>query len=211
MQLVAIDKTGKKEKLSVKKEVFAVEPNMPLLAQAARVYIARQHTGSKKVQTRSQVSLTKSKWYRQKGTGNARHGAKSAHIFVGGGVAHGPSGVQAKSLKLSKTLKTKALQSALSLQAKNIFVSDDIAKLKGKTKEAVALLDKVLPEKKLLIVVKEKKDAVSRALQNIQRVSLISAAELNTLHVLNSQAILMTTEAVKDLEARVLGKAEGKS
>src|SRR3989344_8061779 len=72
------------------KEVFGAKINQPLMAQAVRVYLANQRQGNAHTKSRGEITLTTAKWYRQKGTGRARHGAKSAPIFVGGGVAHGP-------------------------------------------------------------------------------------------------------------------------
>jgi len=81
-----------------------IEPS--LLAQAVRVYEDRMHPGLSKVKTRSEVAKSTRKIYKQTGTGGARHGAKSAPIFVGGGVAHGPKGVK-RLLSLSKKLVKK--------------------------------------------------------------------------------------------------------
>ena len=67
--------------------------NSTLLAQAIRVYGSNSHQKTSKVKTRGEVDGSTRKIYRQKGTGNARHGAKYAPIFVGGGIAHGPTGI----------------------------------------------------------------------------------------------------------------------
>ena len=71
-------------------EIFEVEVNTGLMHQAYVRQMANARLGTHKVKSRGEVDLTKAKWYRQKGTGRARHGARSAPIFVGGGVAHGP-------------------------------------------------------------------------------------------------------------------------
>lgn len=81
--------------------IFATKPNQALLAQAVQIYLARARQASAKVKTRSEVNRTKKKWFKQKGTGNARHGARTAGIFVGGGVAHGPNGQQHYKLNLA--------------------------------------------------------------------------------------------------------------
>ncbi len=60
------------------------------MAQAVRVYLANQRLGTASTKSRGEINMTKAKVYRQKGTGRARHGAKSAPLFVHGGVAHGP-------------------------------------------------------------------------------------------------------------------------
>src|SRR3972149_10400244 len=91
--------------------------NLNLLAQAIHVYEDRSHNALAKAQTRAEVERTKKKWYRQKGTGGARHGAKSAPIFVGGGVAHGPRPVK-RELTLPKKMARQAFSVALTLKAK---------------------------------------------------------------------------------------------
>src|SRR5688572_24665900 len=96
-----VDHLGKKlEDLKVSEALFAAKVSPALIAQAVRVYQDRQHQHTSKVKTRGEISLTTAKWFKQKGTGRARHGAKSAHIFVGGGVAHGPDGIRGASLTL---------------------------------------------------------------------------------------------------------------
>lgn len=122
---------------------FGEKENLALLAQAVRVYEDRLHPGLAKVKTRADVDRTKKKLYRQKGTGGARHGARSAPIFVGGGVAHGPKGVK-RILSLPTNMKRKALWVALSLKAKEgeIALVEGLSTLK-KTKEAQSLIAKI--------------------------------------------------------------------
>jgi len=134
MQLPVIDSTSKNEKIRVSDILFSDKAADQLLAQAIRVYQANLRQGTSYTKTRSEVKRTKKKWYKQKGTGNARHGARTPNIFVGGGVSHGPRAIENWSLKLNRKSKLIALQQALTLQKKNLFVSKDIATLKGKTR-----------------------------------------------------------------------------
>lgn len=142
MQLPVIDSTSKNEKIRVSDILFSDKAADQLLAQAIRVYQANLRQGTSYTKTRSEVKRTKKKWYKQKGTGNARHGARTPNIFVGGGVSHGPRAIENWSLKLNRKSKLIALQQALTLQKKNLFVSKDIATLKGKTKGADKLISK---------------------------------------------------------------------
>lgn len=102
-----------------------------LLAQAIRVYASNSKAGLASVKTRGEVRISKRKIYRQKGTGGARHGAKSAPIFVGGGVAHGPRPGK-RILSLPKRLKGLALSGALWAKAEG----DEIAVIRGLSKVA---------------------------------------------------------------------------
>ncbi|MBI1872200.1 50S ribosomal protein L4, partial [Candidatus Collierbacteria bacterium] len=83
----------KKAAPTLDSRIFDYKVNEALLSQVIHVYRANTHQNTSKVKTRGEVNRTTKKVYRQKGTGNARHGARSAPIYVGGGVAHGPSGV----------------------------------------------------------------------------------------------------------------------
>ena len=102
------------ESIVLPKEIFDVKVNDPLMAQAVRVYLANQRRGTVKTKSRGEVKISTRKIYRQKGTGRARHGAASAPIFVGGGIAFGPR-QRDYSLKLNQKMKKAALFIQLSL------------------------------------------------------------------------------------------------
>src|SRR3990172_10626024 len=110
----------------LQKEIFSVEVNPRLLAQYVRVYLANQRQGNASTKTRGEVTGSTRKIYRQKGTGNARHGSIKAPIFVGGGITFGPK-PRDYSLKMNKKQKTLALFSSLTVKAndKEIFALQD--------------------------------------------------------------------------------------
>jgi LSU ribosomal protein L4P len=133
-----LDINGKKVgTINLPPEIFAAEVNPPLMAQAVRVYLANQRKAHPKTKTRAEVNRTKAKWYRQKGTGRARHGSRAAPIFVGGGVAHGPTGEQNYQLKMPKKMKKAALFSALTskFKEKEILVVKGLEKIEPKPKK----------------------------------------------------------------------------
>ncbi|MCB9813062.1 MAG: 50S ribosomal protein L4 [Pseudomonadales bacterium] len=193
--------------ITVNDEVFGVTTNNGLLSQAVRVYLSNKRQGTSKVKTRGEVTGSRRKIWKQKGTGNARHGAKSAPIFVGGGVAHGPTGLENWTLKLSKVMKRKALISALSMQASNIFVSENLVDLNGKTKLAVNLLNGLkISDKKVLIVTGVDNELVRRAFGNIQRVEVIEYSLVNALNIASADALIISKDAVGFLEKRLTSK-----
>ncbi|MCL4208215.1 50S ribosomal protein L4 [Patescibacteria group bacterium] len=209
MKLTKVNLTGANSSLTASDAVFGSVVNETLLAQAVRVYLSNKRQGTSYTKTRSEVNRTKKKWYKQKGTGNARHGARSANIFVGGGTAHGPKGNTDWTLKLTAVLKKKAMISALSAQASKVIVSDDIMNLSGKTKEAAALITKVAPEAgKVLVVINKSEENVLKSLRNLETVLVVSASRVNTLEIVLADAVIMTSEAVKALEARLLGEVK---
>src|SRR3989338_3928790 len=102
--------TGTEE---LQKEMFELKDNPELIAQYVRVYLYNQRQGTVSSQTRSEVTGTSQKVYRQKGTGRARHGAAKANLFRGGGVTFGPK-PREFSMSLNKKQKLKTLFITLS-------------------------------------------------------------------------------------------------
>lgn len=190
---------GKASTLALPKE-FSEKINEALLAQALHVYRDRTHVGTSRVKTRAEVDLTKAKWYRQKGTGRARHGAKSAPIFVGGGVAHGPKGVK-RILDLPKKMKRKALLSALSLKAKEgkISAAKDLSTIK-KTKDAQELVNEVIKGQKLkegvriTFAVADKNKAVFAFMKNIKKAKVERYSDLNAYKAYMSGNLVIDAE-----------------
>lgn len=167
-------------------QTFGEKENLALLAQALRVYEDRAHPGLAKAKTRAMVVRTKKKWYRQKGTGGARHGSRSAPIFVGGGVAHGPKGIK-RTLLLPEKMKRKALNIALSIKAKegSVVLVDGLGSLK-KTKDVQKLINKIVKNEakdkkvtKLTFVISDEAWGVARVMGNIKNTFVIPFGSLN--------------------------------
>lgn len=173
----------KLEETSLPRE-FGAKENLKLLAQAIRIYEERSHVGLADTKTRAEVDRTKKKWYRQKGTGGARHGAKSAPIFVGGGVAHGPKPIR-RVLSLPKKMVRQALFQALSVKSakKEIVVVGGLEKL-TKTQEAKALLKKIGLGKRYTFVLADKNLGAKRYLHNLPDLKIISYQNLNAFAAL---------------------------
>ncbi|MEJ2348052.1 MAG: 50S ribosomal protein L4 [Patescibacteria group bacterium] len=195
----------KKQDINLPKD-FIEKENPTLLAQAIRVYEARNHFGLSKVKTRGEVDASTRKIYRQKGTGRARHGALSAPIFVGGGKAHGPKGVK-RELSFPKKMRQKALKVALGLKAKNddLVVVDSLSSLK-KTKEAQALVNKVLKsnkkEGKVTFILSEKSLPAVRVIRNLKDVNVVPFKNLNTYQVFYGGLLLLDKEVFAKKETK---------
>lgn len=202
MKIVSYSATGQKGNVEVSSELFAAQSNPQLLAQAVRVYLTNLRQKSSLVQTRSEVSRTKKKWFRQKGTGNARHGARTAHIFVGGGVVHGPNADQNWHRKLSKKQKGRALTQALSAQAAQTAVVN-LSSIQGKTNQAVQLLNKIQAQGKILLVVSDFTPEIKRSFSNLSQVLLTKASRLNALEVVSADQVLIENQALTVLSERI--------
>src|SRR3989339_761921 len=125
------------EKIKLPEKIFGAKVKPIVMAQAVRVYLSNQRKALAKTKTRADVAKTTAKMYRQKGTGRARHGSYAAPIFVGGGIAHGPSGKQNYKLSLPAKMRRLALLGALSVKAKakEILIVEGVDKALGKTKQ----------------------------------------------------------------------------
>ncbi|HAU99047.1 MAG: 50S ribosomal protein L4 [Microgenomates group bacterium GW2011_GWF2_45_18] len=201
--------SAKESTLSVLEVVFGVKPNLPLLSQAVRVYLSNQRQGTSKVKTRSDINRTKKKWYRQKGTGNARHGARTPNIFVGGGVSHGPNGLRDWTRKLSRSQRNASLIAALSDRASQILVTNDMYELSGKTSEAVVFFSNLIKDAKdqrILVVLDEANNQVLRSTSNIPYILTTQVSRLNVYELLLADTIVMTEEAVRILEEKLTGE-----
>ena len=186
------------------KEVFGAKINQPLMAQAVRVYLANQRQGNAHTKSRGEITLTTAKWYRQKGTGRARHGAQSAPIFVGGGVAHGPK-KRDFSLSLPQKMRKAALYSALSLRTKDgdVKVLSGLSKITPKAKIMAQVIKKITEDKTkvLLVTSAAPKDLenVYRAGRNLENMEILNAKLLNTYEVLKYKNLIFMKESIEIL------------
>src|SRR3990167_4989258 len=187
-------------------ERFVEKENLPLLAQAIRVYEARLHPGLAKVKTRGEVIASTRKIYRQKGTGGARHGAKSAPIFVGGGVAHGPKGLK-RSLSLPARMRKIALGAALTMAAKEgkLLVVDALSDFK-KTKEIAALLKKI-GGSRFTLVLSDQNLQLQKLARNISNINIIPFRGLNAHGGYLGGTIILDKEALSPKQVEIKEKA----
>ncbi|MFH1827290.1 MAG: 50S ribosomal protein L4 [bacterium] len=184
-------------------DIFGTKVNDKLLATSVRVFLTNKRAWSAVTKTRSDINASKRKIYRQKGTGRARHGAISAPIFVGGGVAHGPKAKNIK-LKLNKKQAKKALLGALSRakEANRIYlISESVNKLKPNTKKIEKLLKKLnLYEKKILLICSdEKSNNLKLSVRNLKNVEFSRADNLNAYQVLSNEILLIMQDSIPNL------------
>ena len=193
-------KGEKIEALNLNPEVFENEINEKAINDAVILTLACQRQGTKKVKTRAEVSGGGVKPWRQKGTGRARAGSIRSNIFRHGGVALGPV-PQDFSKKMNKKVAKMALKSAITSKLEDLVVVEDIKLVTPKTKEVLNILDNLkLLNEKVLIVVPELDENMILASRNITNVILLEVSELNVLDIINNSKILMTKEALKEVE-----------
>lgn len=195
------------ESISLSKEIFNVKINNQLMAQAVRIFLANQRRGTVKTKSRGEVNKTTKKVYKQKGTGRARHGAMSAPIYVGGGVAFGPR-PRDYSLSFPQKMRKASLFSALSSKLKDgeIKVLTGLEKIEPKTKLMVQVLKNLNLEsknkavKKLLLVTANESGDIKKAGRNIKGLSILDAKQINTYEILDNRGIILMKGALEVIE-----------
>lgn len=188
--------------VNLPKELFGVEASEQVMAQAVRVYLANQRKARAKTKTRGEVAKTTAKMYKQKGTGRARHGAYSSPIFVGGGVALGPTGEENWKLKMPKQMTKLALAGALSDRAKEkkVVILGGADKAEGKVSEMKELHKKLSTGKqKWLLVTTAKQKQMAKAWRNKSGVTVRQSERLNAYEVMVNKKIVITDEALAAL------------
>ncbi|MBI3576640.1 50S ribosomal protein L4 [Candidatus Gottesmanbacteria bacterium] len=201
VSISVVDAAGKAAgKMTLPVELFGATVNKPLLAQAVRVYLANQRSGTASTKTRGEVEGSTRKIYKQKGTGRARHGAIRAPVFVGGGIVFGPK-PRDYSLKLPKAMKKVALASALTSQLTdgNVIVVDGLSKLSPKTKFMAKALTAVGSGVGTLLVTTQEADGVVMAGRNLAGVDIVRAPSVNAYTLLAHKKIVFMKEAIKEL------------
>lgn len=183
--------------------IFGLEPRRDLLQRVVVWQLAKRRAGTHKVLTRGEINRTKKKLYRQKGTGQARHGARSAPLFVGGAKAMGP--VQhSHAFDLPKKVRALGLRHALSAKAKDgALIVIESAKIDAiKTRELAKRLDKIGAQN-ALIVDGQFDGNFALSARNLAGVGLLPTAGLNVYDILRRDKLVLTTAAVKAIEERL--------
>src|SRR3954451_4862119 len=70
--------------------IYGLEPRIDLIQRVVEWQRAKSRAGTHKGLTRGEINRTKHRVGKQKGDGTARHGARSAPLFVGGAKAMAP-------------------------------------------------------------------------------------------------------------------------
>ena len=187
--------------------VFGVEPRADIIARVVKWQLAKRRAGTHKVKSRSEVSSTTAKMFKQKGTGRARHGAASVVQFRGGGAVHGPV-VRDHGHNLPKKVRQLGLRSALSSKAADgkLLVLDKLAsgaKDAGKTAKLRGQLVKLGAQNALIIGGSELDNAFVKAAQNIPLVDVLPQQGINVYDILRRDVLVLSKDAATHLEERL--------
>jgi large subunit ribosomal protein L4 len=195
--------SGKPGSIELSEEVFGIEPRKDILHRVVRLQLDRKKQGTHSVLTRSEVSYSTKKIYRQKGTGGARHGSRRAPIFRKGGVYKGPT-PRSHEHNLTKKFRALGLRHALSSKlASGELVVIENAKLSEAKSKVLANLLKGFGWRKALIVDGPQLDVnLVRAAKNIDSLDVLPSAGINVYDILKKNTLVLTRSAVNALEER---------
>lgn len=198
MQAVVYNMTGEQVgEVELPAEVFEAPVNPALMHQALVRQLANARQGTHHSLSRGQVSRSKSKWYRQKGTGRARHGSRNAPTFVGGGVAHGPK-PRSYRKKMPRKMRRAALRSALSIKAAetHIVLLDELKMEQPKTRDLVTMLERLDVSASTLVLLSEKDETIEKSARNLPNVKTLRAHYLNIRDLLGYDTLLIPLDSL---------------
>ncbi len=201
MELAVYNQQGQDtgRRVTLNDEVFAIEPNEHALYLDVKQYLANQRQGTHKSKERSEVSGSTRKLHKQKGGGGSRIGDINSPVLVGGGRVFGPRPRDYR-FKLNRKLKELARRSALSLKAAagRIVVVEDVNFEAPKTKEFINFAKNLKVDgKKLLLVLSAKNNNVYLSMRNVPDARIMTASDINTYAVLNTETLLLTEASVE--------------
>jgi large subunit ribosomal protein L4 len=193
---------GKAGDIELDADLFGLEPRADILHRVVRWQRNNAQAGTHKVKTRSETSYSTKKIYRQKGTGGARHGARSAPIFRKGGVYKGPT-PRSHAHDLPKKVRALGLKHALSAKARagELFIIEDTS-TEGKT-ALLAKQIKALGWKRTLIIDGAAvNEAFAKAARNIEGLDVLPTMGANVYDILRRDTLVITKAGIEALEAR---------
>ena len=209
MQVPVLDINGKQIKtIDLPADIFEVEINLGLMHQAYVRQMVNRRLGTHKVQRRAEVSRTTAKMYKQKGTGRARHGSRSATQFVGGGRPMGPQ-PRDYTQDMPKKMRRGAIRSALSALARDnqlVFV-DSMAIADSKTKEANRILKTLAGDQSKLVLVTGSEEDVKRSVNNLDDARTLNVRYLNIRDLLQFDRVIVPLAAL-DVIKQIWGQEQ---
>lgn len=195
---------GKAGDIELNDAIYGLEPRADILARVVQWQMNKRRAGTRRTLKRGEVDRTTRKMYKQKGTGQARHGAQSAPQFRGGGRAMGPV-VRSHETDLPKKVRKLGLKLALSSKARTqkLFVLDAAKLADAKTKAVKDKLAKLGWTNALIVDGPEVDKNFVLATRNLAGVQVMPTVGLNVYDILRRDALVLTTSAIAALEERL--------
>lgn len=207
MNVPVMNMAGKKvSNVELPADIFEFKINVGLMHQYVLMQNANARLGTHKAKRRGEVNRSKAKWFRQKGTGRARHGSRNAPIFVGGGTAKGPK-PHKYTLKMPQKMRHAALKSALSalLRDQQIIFVDKIALDSPKTKLAAQMVKALVGEQSALVLLPGRLESAEKAISNLADAMYLHTAYMNVRDLLRFDRVIIPLDSL-DVIKTLLGK-----
>ncbi len=206
MKLKVIDFDNKSVgEVALKKDIFACEVKPSVLSRVIQWQLDKRRSGNHKTKVISEISGTTKKPYKQKGTGNARHGSLRTNIHRGGAVVFGPV-VRDHGYSVQKKVRALALKMALSqkLKDKKIVIVDSYKLKTNKTKDLAGKLSKLGYNSALFLGVDnvEENKNFLLASRNIAKFDLLPVEAMNVYDILQKDFLVIDQESLKKIEER---------
>ncbi len=197
-------KGEKVSQMELADSLFNVSVNSVILHEVVTMQLSTRRSGSASVKNRSEVSGSRRKLYRQKGTGRARRGDIKSPLLRGGGVIFGPK-PKSYAYKVPKKVRRMALKMALSskLKENNLIVVDQIELDGVRTRKFLETIQP-LNVNNALIVTSGKSDNLERSSRNLPDIKVLRSEGLNVYDILNYKQLVLLESAIKDIEGRLL-------
>jgi large subunit ribosomal protein L4 len=195
---------GKAGSVELSDDIFGQEPRRDILFRVVRWQRNKAQAGTHKVKTRSEVKYSTKKIVRQKGSGGARHGARSAPIFRGGGVYKGPT-PRSHAHELTKKVRRMGLTHALSAKAAagKLVIIDELTSGNTKTSALAKQLGALGWKRALIIDGPTVNEDFAQAARNIGTVDILPTMGANVMDILKRDTLVITKAGVEALEARL--------
>jgi len=197
---IAGQETGRT--VTLDEQIFGIEPNDHAIYLDVKQILANKRQGTSSSKERADVSGSTRKIKKQKGTGTARAGSIKSPVFRGGGRVFGPR-PRNYDFKLNKKVKALARKSALTYKAleESIMVIEDFNFETPKTREMVQISNNLkITDNKSLFVIPDENKNIYLSSRNLERVSVITASELNTYQILNAKKVIVLESSVNKIE-----------
>src|SRR6476620_4889219 len=184
-------------------EIFGLDPREDLIQRYVLWQLAKRQARTHKTKGRAEIWRTGKKLYKQKGSGNARHGSARVPQFRGGGRAMGPV-VRSHAHDLPKKVRALALRHALSAKVRAgglvVWASADVEE--AKTKTLRVSFEKAALKNALIIDGAEPRTKFAAAARNLPEIDVLPIQGVNVYDIMRREKLVLTKAAVEALEAR---------
>ena len=188
--------------VSLSKDIFGIEPNDHAIYLDVKNYLAAQRQGTHKSKERSDVTGSRRKIRKQKGSGAARVGDIKNPLFRGGGRVFGPR-PRSYDFKLNKKVKVLARKSALSQIAKDkkMIILEDFAMDTPSTKDFAKILSNLdQTNNKTLLILTDSNKNILLSSRNLKKTKVVNVSSINTYDLMNANKLMFVESSIKEIE-----------